>query len=100
MQAELILKYEFSRDPSDDFGWLSVTAQETSVTMTTGCWVQWQDIVEWAGKSLTPEGIEAEWGYTENDIYHRIIYIAFCPSGHGEGVAAKVELLVSDPKLS
>jgi hypothetical protein len=47
---KLTLGYNFTDDPDDDFGWLSVTSAGKGFAGTAGFRVQWQDVVEWAWK--------------------------------------------------
>ena len=47
MTAELTLRYEFSSDPADDFGWLAVSVHTYAFTGRGGFWVQWQTSKKW-----------------------------------------------------
>ena len=71
MKAQLIIRYDFSRD-DDDFGWLHAELITLKVSGKAGFWVQWQDIEDWASElaDLPMRGgaeSQADWGQTESD---------------------------------
>jgi len=72
MTARLTLRYEFSPDPADDFGWLAISVQTNAFTGRGGFWVQWQDVEEMVPKlnayplsSANP--FVEEWGQSNGD---------------------------------
>lgn len=72
MTAELTLRYEFSSDPDDDFGWLSATVRTDAFTGRGGFWVQRQNLVEMAPKldayPFSPANpFVEEWGQCDSD---------------------------------
>lgn len=77
---KLTLRYKRDHDPNDDFGRLTVSAQNERFSAKGGFWVQWQDVVEF-GTSLQTypiqpdEPITAQWGYNkeEEDLIIKII---------------------------
>jgi hypothetical protein len=52
MSTSLTFGYQFSGDPSDNFGWLNVDAVDDHFSGKGGFWVQWQDVKE-LGEALT-----------------------------------------------
>ena len=90
------LSLAYDRDPTDDFGWLSVSAEGKGFAATTGFWVQWQDVVEWAAKldsyPLPPNGIEREWGFSQDGTYYQVIYVGLKQSAPTGRVTVKIEL--------
>jgi len=72
MTAKLTLRYEFSSDPDDDFGWLAVSVETDAFAGRGGFWVQWQNVEEMAPKldafpfsSANP--FVEEWGQCNSD---------------------------------
>lgn len=87
MTAQLTLRYEFSSDADDDFGWLAVSVQTDAFTGRGGFWVQWQDVREMAPKldsypfsSANP--FVEEWGQCNGDgsNYEVIVGISILPA--------------------
>jgi hypothetical protein len=68
MNAYLTLRYEFTNDPTDDFGWLSVEVAGDGFAGCGGFWVQWQDVARF-GESLSTypipanEPLKVQWGF-------------------------------------
>ena len=68
MIGKLTLRYEFTNDPADDFGWLALEVVGDGFAGRGGFWVQWQDIAEF-GESLSTYPIPADaplkvqWGF-------------------------------------
>jgi hypothetical protein len=68
MTSKLTLRYEFTNDPGDDFGWLTVEVVSDRFAGRGGFWVQWQDVAEF-GQSLSTYPIpadaplKAQWGF-------------------------------------
>ena len=98
MTGSLTLSYDFSGDPNDDLGWLTVIADCEDYRAKNGMWVQWQDVVEFAETlsqypitSVTP--VEAEWGFTENGNYTRVTFISLRPANVSEQVVVTVDLV-------
>jgi hypothetical protein len=87
MTAKLTLRYEFSSDPDDDFGWLSASVQTDAFMGRGGFWVQWQNVKEMAPKldaypfsSANP--FLEEWGQCNSDgsNYEVIVGISISPA--------------------
>ena len=87
MTAQLTLRYEFSSDPDDDYGWLAVSVQTDAFTGRGGFWVQWQDVKELASKldayplSSANPFVEA-WGQSNGDgsNYEVIVGVSILPA--------------------
>ena len=68
MTATLTFRYDFSDDPGDDFGWLTVEVSSRGFAGKGSFWVQWQDVAEF-GQSLSnypipPDArLKAQWGF-------------------------------------
>jgi hypothetical protein len=84
--AKLTLRYEFSSDPEDDFGWLAVSVQTDAFAGHGGFWVQWQNAKEMVPKldaypfsSASP--FVEEWGQCNGDgsNYEVIVGISILP---------------------
>ncbi len=87
MTAKLTLRYEFSTDPNDDFGWLALAVETDRFTGRGGFWVQWQDVTEMAPKlDAYPFSSEhpfvEEWGHCDSDgsNYEVIVGISILPA--------------------
>jgi hypothetical protein len=87
MTATLTLRYEFSLDADDDFGWLAVSVETDSFVGRGGFWVQWQDVEEWAVKLAahpfsTDGPCVQEWGQCDGDgsNYEVIIGVSLLPA--------------------
>lgn len=98
MTSGVTLSYDFSADPNDDFGWLTVIVESENCRGKNGMWVQWQDVVDFAEKlsqypiaSETP--VEAEWGFTEEGNYTRVTFISLSPANARGEVAVTVDLV-------
>lgn len=87
MSAQLAVRYEFSSDPEDDFGWLAMSVETDPFVGRGGFWVQWQNVDEWAAKvdafpfSAQQPCIE-EWGQCDSDgsNYEVIIGVSILPA--------------------
>lgn len=52
MAASLTFQYDFSGDPNDDFGWLTIELVGGGFSGKGGFWVQWQDVSEFGEACL------------------------------------------------
>jgi hypothetical protein len=87
MTAKLTLRYEFSSDPDDDFGWLAVSVQTDAFAGRGGFWVQWQNVTgmvptlsAYPFSSASP--FVEEWGQCNDDgsNYEVIVGISILPA--------------------
>ena len=97
MNCSLSLTYEYSGDPNDDFGWLSVAVVSERSSGRGGFWVQWQDVKEFGEKLSTypipPETpISGQWGYDPWEGDALVVSIEIVPEGRRGNLAVKVWL--------
>lgn len=90
------LSLAYDHDPTDDFGWLRVSAEAKGFAAKAGFWVQWQDVVEWAAKldayPLPPNGIEQDWGFVQDGTHRKVISIGLKQSTRTGRVTVRLEL--------
>jgi hypothetical protein len=97
MSSGLTLKYEWSNDPNDDFGWLNVTVETDHFSGRGGFWVQWQDVKEF-GEELSTYPILQEkpvagaWGYEPWEGDSLVVSIQIAPADKRGNLLAKVWL--------
>ncbi len=87
MTAKLTLRYEFSSDPNDDFGWLALAVETDRFAGSGGFWVQWQNVAEMVPKlGAYPFSSEnpfvEEWGQCDSNgsNYEVIVGISVLPA--------------------
>jgi hypothetical protein len=99
----LVLRYRYDDShfhpalDRDDFGRLTVSVETETQAGTGGFWVQWQDIVEFAGSlSEYPIAIEnpisAQWGYESLEGDDLIIGIVIGPKDALGELTASIEV--------
>lgn len=97
MNNGLTFSYEFTSDPSDDFGWLDVAVVSERSSGRGGFWVQWQDVKEF-GETLStypimPEApLKAQWGYEPWEGDALVVSIEIAPAGKRGDLLVKVWL--------
>jgi hypothetical protein len=97
MSSSLTLTYSYTRDPTDDFGWLGVSVVGERSSGRGGFWVQWQDVKEFGEKLSTypirPEApIKAGWGYEPWEGDALVVSLEIAPAGARGDLAVKVWL--------
>jgi hypothetical protein len=96
MLAELTLSYTRSNDPTDSFDWLSASAVGTQGARSTGCWVQWQDLVEWAEQLRTSavpvDGITVDWGFEVRGTWYGVVHVDLSRVDPSTGATARISL--------
>ncbi|MBB5713106.1 hypothetical protein [Sphingomonas xinjiangensis] len=85
--AKLTFRYRYDGTPKlilDDFGRLDLQVVTEDRSGRGGFWVQWQDVKEFCGTLGTypidaTQPLSAEWGYTEDEVYHQVLSITIAP---------------------
>ena len=98
--SHLAFRYQYDGSPSlvlDDFGRLEMKVITESRSGQGGFWVQWQDVKEF-GETLSTfpiddhKPINAEWGYTENGVYERVLSVTIAPAEARGALRVRVEI--------
>ena len=97
MSSSLTLKYKFSGDPQDDFGWLDIDVVGDKFSGKGGFWVQWQDVREFGEALATfPISLEAPlkaaWGYEPWEGDSLIVSLEIVPADNRGNLLVKVWL--------
>lgn len=97
MSTSLSLGYQFSSDPSDDFGWLDVKVVGEKFSGHGGFWVQWQDVKEFGEElsayPISPETpIKAAWGYEPWEGDSLVVSVEVAPADRRGNLTVQVWL--------
>lgn len=97
MSTSLTFGYEFSADPTDDFGWLKVDVVGDRFSGQGGFWVQWQNVREF-GEALSkypilPHApIKAAWGYEPWEGQSLVVSVEVSPADRRGNLSVQVWL--------
>jgi hypothetical protein len=97
MSTGLSLRYRFSGDPNDDFGWLDVKVEGDQFSGKGGFWVQWQDLKEFSAELstypiLADAPIEASWGYEPLEGDALVVSVEVAPADKRGNLSVRVWL--------
>lgn len=98
--SQLAFRYQYDGTPKlvlDDFGRLEMQVTTEARSGQGGFWVQWQDVKEF-GETLgtfpilEEKPISAEWGYTENGLYERVLSVTIAPADARARLSVRVDI--------
>lgn len=97
MSSGLTLKYEWSNDPNDDFGWLDVVVTSDRFSGRGGFWVQWQVVKEFGEELATypilpEEPVTGSWGYKPWEGDSLVVSVEIAPADTRGNLQVKVWL--------
>lgn len=87
--SKLTLRYRYDasffdpKQPTDDFGWLSIEVKTDQYSVKGGFWVQWQDVKEF-GEALalsitTGHHVKGQWGFDMQEGNDLIMSLEIAP---------------------